>query len=121
MRSFSEKRGRHCVRVINVSISTVKAAKIIRKGGGGASGYQGELRDAYLQGVRDVIGGDLGFMFSRGVRSGDIRNVARFCHNGWRVMGVGAEAFFSAKMDCREFLREMRRLCEKAIREGGAE
>lgn len=29
MRSFKEKRGRYCVRVINVSISTVKARKII--------------------------------------------------------------------------------------------
>lgn len=121
MRSFSEKRGRHCVRVINVSISTVKAAKIIRKGGGGEYGYKGDCRDAYLEGVRDVIGGDLGFLFSRGVKTGDIRNVARFCHNGWRVMGGDAAAFFSAKMDTREFLREMRRLCDKALREGGAE
>ena len=121
MRSFKEKRGRYCVRVINVSISTVKAAKIIRKGGGGEYGYKGDCRDAYLEGVRDVIGGDLGRLFSRGVRSGDIRNVARFCHNGWRVMGVGAEAFFSNKMDMGEFLRQMRSLCDKAIREGGAE
>ncbi|MBQ6246372.1 MAG: hypothetical protein IJK04_05880 [Kiritimatiellae bacterium] len=119
MRSFKEKRGRYCVRVINVSISTVKAAKIIRR----ANGLAGDERDAYLLGVRDVIGGDLGCLFSKGVASGDIRNVARFCHNGWRVMGgdAAATAFFSAKMDVREFLREMRRLCDKAIREGGAQ
>lgn len=119
MRSFSEKRGRYCVRVINVSISTVKAQKIIRVAGR----LTGGERDAYLRGVRDTIGGDLGFMFSNGVASGEIRNVARFCRDGWRAMGgdAAATAFFSAKMDAREFLREMRRLCDKAIREGGAE
>ena len=119
MRSFKEKRGRYCVRVINVSISTVKAAKIIRR----ANGLAGDERDAYLLGVRDTIGGELGIMFSRGAESGEIRNVARFCRDGWRAMGgdAAATAFFSAKMDSREFLREMRRLCDRAIREGGAE
>lgn len=34
---------------------------------------------------------------------------------------VAATAFFSAKMDTLDFLREMRRLCDRAIREGGAE
>ena len=42
MRSFKEKRGRYCVRVINVSISTVKAAKIIRR----ANDLAGDERDA---------------------------------------------------------------------------
>lgn len=117
MSAFNEKRPRHCVRVINVSISTRKARKIIDRAGR----YAGDARDAYLRGIRDVIGGDLGLMFARGVRSGDIRNVARFCNDGWRAMGVPATAFFSAKMDTLDFLREVRRLCEKAIREGGAE
>lgn len=111
------KNGRYKVRVINASISTRKARKIIDRAGR----LTGCERDAYLQAVRDTIGGDLGFMFAKGVKTGDIRNVARFCNDGWRSMGVAATAFFSAKMDMREFLREMRRLCDRGIREGGAE
>ena len=111
------KGDRNKVRVINVSISTVKARKIIDRAGR----LTGGERDAYLRGVRDTIGGELGFMFSKGAESGEIRNVARFCRDGWRAMGVPATAFFSNKMDMGEFLRQMRSLCDKAIREGGAE
>lgn len=119
MSAFNEKRPRYCVRVINVSISTRKARKIIDRAGR----LTGCERDAYLQAVRDTIGGDLGFMFAKGVKTGDIRNVARFCRDGWKALGgdAAATAFFSAKMDMREFLRQMRSLCDKAIREGGAE
>lgn len=109
------KNGRYKVRVINASISTRKARKLIDTAGR----YAGDARDAYLRGIRDAIGGDLGFAFARGVRTGDIRNVARFCRDGWKALGGDATAFFSAKMDMREFLREMRRLCDRAIREGG--
>lgn len=111
------KNGRYKVRVINASISTRKARKIIDRAGR----LTGCERDAYLQAVRDTIGGDLGLMFAKGVKTGDIRNVARFCNDGWRAMGVPATAFFSNKMDMGEFLRQMRSLCDKAIREGGAE
>lgn len=116
VRSYTEKRARNCVRVINVSISTVKARKILRQL---KLSYAGEARDAYLQGIRDVIGGDLGLLFARAVESGDIRKVARFCNNGWRILG--GRDLFTARMDIRTFLREMRGLCEKALREGGAE
>ena len=119
MRSANGRSGRYKVRVINASISTAKARKLFAT----ARSYEGECRDAYLLGIREVIGGELGWAFATAVKSGDIRNAARFCRDGWRVMGgdAAATAFFSAKMDAREFLREMRRLCAKAIREGGAE
>lgn len=117
MRSANGRSGRYKVRTISATVSVCKAAKIIRR----ANGLAGDERDAYLLGVRDVIGGELGFMFSNGVASGEIRNVARFCRDGWRAMGVPATAFFSNKMDMGEFLRQMRSLCDKAIREGGAE
>ena len=119
MRSANGRNGRYKVRVISATVSVRKAQKIIMVAGR----LTGGERDAYLRGVRDTIGGELGIMFSRGAESGEIRNVARFCRDGWRAMGgdAAATAFFSAKMDSREFLREMRRLCDRAIREGGAE
>ena len=122
MMSANGTTKRYGVRVISVSMSTAKARRILRKISNGAFGwYDGDRRDAYLDGVRDAIGGDIGFTFVNAAKSGDIRKLARFCRDGWRVMGVQETAFFSSKMDSREFLREMRRLCDKAIREGGAE
>ena len=115
MRNAIGKNGRYKVRVINASISTAKARKLFAT----ARSYAGECRDAYLLGIRETIGGELGWAFATAVKSGDIRNAARFCRDGWRI--AGEQDLFSAKMDTREFLREMRRLGDQAIREGGAE
>ena len=121
MTAAKERTKRYGVRVVCVSISVAKARKILRSAGGGIMGYDGDLRDAYLDGVRDAIGGDIGFAFVNAAKSGDIRKLARFCRDGWRVLGLKDAALFSAKTDSREFLREVRRLCDRYLREGGAE
>ena len=54
------------------------------------------LRDVYLAGAWDVIGGDLGWAFRRAILTGDMKQVARFCSDGWKVIG-DMEAFTSER------------------------
>ena len=108
---------RNGVRVIRASISTVKAGKMMRKVTGcGMYAKDDILRDVYLAGARDVIGGDLGWAFRRAILTGDMKQVARFCSDGWKVLGL-KPAEFSAKVNMTEYLNQIRRLCAKAIEE----
>lgn len=74
--------------VIRVTMSTAKARKIMNTVLGPCADYAADplLQDVYLRGVRDVLGKGLGFEFRRAVLSGDMRRVARFCSDGWRVL-----------------------------------
>ena len=66
---------RNGVRVIRASISTVKAGKMMRKVTGyGMYAKDDILRDVYLAGARDVIGGDLGWAFRRAILTGDMKS-----------------------------------------------
>ena len=88
---------RNGVRVIRASISTIKAGKMMRKVTGcGMYAKDDILRDVYLAGARDVIGGDLGWAFRRAILTGDMKQVARFCSDGWKVIG-DMEAFTSER------------------------
>ena len=83
------------VNVIRVTMSTAKARKIMNTVLGPCADYAADplLQDVYLRGVLDVLGKGLGFEFRRAVLSGDMRRVARFCSDGWRVLGCDRAAF----------------------------
>ena len=105
------------IRVIRVTMSTAKARKIMKTVSGPVSDYAADplLQDVYLRGVRDVIGKGLGYSFRRAILSGDKRQVARFCSDGWRELG-GSPADYRLRPDLTGALVELKRLCDKALR-----
>lgn len=103
-------------RVIRATISTVKARKIINRVAHGEYSQNPILRDTYLAGIRDIIGEDLGWSFRRAVLTGDIKQVARFCSDGWKVLGCRPEAFTGGR-SMKRFLMDIRKLCVEAIKE----
>ena len=103
-------------RVIRATISTVKANKIINRVTVGEYSRDPLLRDVYLQGMCDIIGGDLGWAFRRAVLTGDVKQVARFCSDGWRLIG-GSSASFGTGSNMESFLNKIRRICAEAIKE----
>ena len=103
------------IKPIRVMISTAKLYKIL---GRVRRDYYGNelMRDAYLAGIRDIIGQDEGWAFRRAVLANDTRAAARFCSDGWRILGVKPAAF-SAQANVADYLNQIRRLCAKAIKE----
>ena len=108
------KRGKK-IKPIRVTISTAKLAKIMRRAN---IDYKDNelMRDAYLAGIRDVVGEDDGWAFRRAVLANDRRDAARFCYDGWKILGVEA-AEFSDQIQMADYLNQIRRLCAKAIKE----
>lgn len=109
----TKQRGKS-TKVIRATISTVKARKIINRVTIGEYSRDPLLRDVYLRGMRDIIGGDLGWTFRRAVLTGDIKQVARFCSDGWRVIG-GKSAQFGTGMNMESYLNKIRRICAEAL------
>lgn len=104
------------IRVIRVTMSTAKARKIMKTVLGPVSDYAADplLQDVYLRGVRDVLGKGLGYSFRRAILSGDKRQVARFCSDGWRVLGCDRAAF--APSDMAATLGQIEAFIRNAIR-----
>lgn len=105
-------------RVIRATISTVKARKIMNKVTEPYGEYSKDplLRDVYLAGVRDIIGGDLGWAFRRAVLTGDMRQAARYCSDGWKVLKIPFDAFTTSQR-MTMYLRTMRDTCAKLLAE----
>ena len=108
-------------RVIRASISTVKARKIMNKVTEPYGEYSKDplLRDVYLAGVRDIIGGDLGWAFRRAVLTGDMKRVARYCSDGRKILKIPLEAFTTSQR-MTMYLRTMRDTCNKIQAEAEA-
>lgn len=102
-------------RVIRVSLTTAKARKIIHFVKSGECSKNPVLRDIYLRGMRDMLGGDLGWSFRRAILTGDIHAVARFCRDGWRV--VGDREAFEPHIDKKKVKRELLRIVHEAFAE----
>lgn len=102
-------------KVIRITLSTARARKIMHTVLGPCADYAGdsELQDAYLRGVRAVLGKGLGFEFQRAVLSGNMRRVARFCSDGWRVLRCDRAAFRHSDLEAT--LRLLALLSQKAL------
>ena len=109
------KRGGKTIRPIRATISTIKLHKILNKV---HFDYKDNelMRDAYLAGIRDIIGQDDGWAFRRAVLANDRRDAARFCSDGWKVIG-NFEAF-NTSVDSRWLIDKLRNLIHEAIKEG---
>ena len=102
------------IRVIRVTMSIAKARKIMNRVSGTVYAADPLLQDVDLCGVRDVLGKDLGYSFRRAILSGDKRQVARFCSDGWRVLGCDRAAF--APSDMAATLGQIEAFIRNAIR-----
>jgi len=105
-------------RVIRATISTVKAGKIMKKVTAPYGAYSNDplLRDVYLAGVRDIIGGDIGWAFRRAVLTGDMKQVARYCSDGWKILKIPLDEFTTSQR-MTMYLRTMRDTCAKLLAE----
>lgn len=107
------------IRVIRVKISTRTMRNMVSKVGSHWPAYKTpELREAYLDGIRDVLRGcgpDEAYSFMKAVERGDVRHAARFCSDGWRELG-GSPDDYRLRPDLTGALVELKRLCDKALR-----
>lgn len=100
------------IKTVRVSITTAKVTAMIR--GLTLLGNETE-REIFLEAVRLAIGGDLGHAFTTALRTRDINRCARFCRDGWRLIGNREQ--FTTNCNMADWLLQMRSLCEKALKE----